>query len=191
FLGHADPRSAARNDDPGNGGRRPIHLRARHTTTGCGVRGGSVVSHPAAGALPRPLQHPALLRVSLPRLALAVLAGLLGLIALVQFVLSLAVILQPREVLYGEAMVYDHAARVLRGEPLYQPLDRPPYTVAAYTPLYYWIAAGLQALFGAGFGPGRCLSFIAGLLAASLVARLAAAQAGDRRAGAFAALLFL
>ncbi len=34
--------------------------------------------------------------------------------------------------MYGEAIVYDLAARVLRGEPLYQPLDRAPYVVVAY-----------------------------------------------------------
>jgi hypothetical protein len=155
------------------------------------VRGGSFMSYPAPGALPHTSQRPALLQVSLPRLGLLVLGSLLALITIVQFVLSAAVILQPREVLYGEAMVYDHAARLLRGEPLYQPLDRPPYTVAAYTPLYYWLAAGLQAVFGPGFGPGRGLSFAAGLAAASLVARITALRARDRWAGAFAALLFL
>jgi hypothetical protein len=130
-------------------------------------------------------------RIDQPRFAVAALGGALAFIAIVQLGWSVAAILSPEELNYGEAIVYSLATRVVHGEPLYQPLDRPPYTVAAYTPLYYWAAAGLQALFGPGFWPGRCVSFIAGLLTASLVARLAAGQAGDRRAGAFAALLFL
>jgi hypothetical protein len=125
------------------------------------------------------------------RPSVAVLAGLLLFIVIVQFGWTLAVILYPGEVLYSEAVVYDKAARILRGEALYQPLDRPPYTVAAYTPLYYWLAAGLQAVVGPGFGPGRGLSFIAWLATAGLVGYLAARCLSDRRAGAFAALLFL
>jgi hypothetical protein len=93
--------------------------------------------------------------------------------------------------MYGEAIIHDHAARLLRGEPLYQPLGRPPYSVAAYTPLYYGLAAGLQAVFGPGFAPGRLLSLLAGLSVVCLVASLAARRAGDRRAGWFAGLLFL
>jgi Dolichyl-phosphate-mannose-protein mannosyltransferase len=116
---------------------------------------------------------------------------LLALIALIQFGWSVGVVLHPGQVDNAEAVVHDQAARLVRGEPLYQPLDRPPYTVAAYTPLYYWLAGGLQAPFGPGFAPGRALSFLAGLVAAGLVAHLAARRAGDRRAGAFAAALFL
>jgi hypothetical protein len=108
-----------------------------------------------------------------------------------QFALSIAAARQPNEVDFGEAILYDHAARLVRGEPLYQPLDRPPYTVAAYTPLYYALAAILQAVVGPGFGAGRVLSILAGLVAAGLVAYLAGHVARDRRAGVFAALLFL
>jgi hypothetical protein len=134
---------------------------------------------------------PVLTSVTLPHLSLAIIASLLGIITVVQLVLSIAVILQPREVMYVEAVVYDQAARLLRGEPLYQPLDRPPYTVAAYTPVYYSLAAGLQAVVGPGFGPGRSLSFVAGFASAIVLAYLATSRSGDRWAGAFAALLFL
>src|SRR5215204_4081850 len=61
----------------------------------------------------------------------------------------------PRELMYGEASVYDVAARILRGEPLYQSIERPPYTYAAYMPLYYHLAAGFRLVVGPGFGPGR------------------------------------
>jgi hypothetical protein len=124
------------------------------------------------------------------RPSVAVLGGLLLFIVIVQVGWSIAVILYPGEVLYSEAVVYDKAARLLRGQALYQPLDRPPYTVTAYTPLYYWLAAGLQAV-DPGFGPGRGLSLIAWLATAGLVGHLAARLLSDRRAGAFAALLFL
>jgi hypothetical protein len=126
-----------------------------------------------------------------PCLALATLGGLLALLAVVHVGQGIALIIEPGEAMYGEAVVYNVAARMLRGEQLYQPLDRPPYTVAAYTPLYYWLAAGLQATVGPGFGPGRVLSFLAGLTTVSLVAYLAARRLRDARAGVFAALLYL
>ena len=92
--------------------------------------------------------------------------------------------------MYGEAIIYGQAARLLHGEALYQPLDRPPFTVTAYTPLYYTFAAGIRDLAGPGFGPGRALSLGAGLVAASLVGYLAARRM-TRGAGIFAALLFI
>jgi hypothetical protein len=126
-----------------------------------------------------------------PRLALAALGGMLLLLTLARLTVGVATVWEPREVEFGEAILYDHAARLLRGEPLYQPLDRPPYTVAAYTPLYYWLVAGARAVAGPGFGPGRALSLAAGLVAAGCVAALAARRVQDVRAGLFAALLFL
>ena len=139
-------------------------------------------------SLARPSQR---LRSCVLPLATALLGCLVALIALAHLARSAVVIPQPWEVMYGEAIIHDHAARLLRAEPLYQPLGRPPYSVAAYTPLYYGLAAGLQAVVGPGFAPGRLLSLLAGLAAACLVASLAARRTGDRRAGWFAGLLFL
>ncbi|HEX9526649.1 MAG TPA: hypothetical protein VF951_04065 [Streptosporangiaceae bacterium] len=85
---------------------------------------------------------------------------------------ALAMILRPDEVRYGEALLYAHADRLVRGVPLYQPIDQAPYTVAAYTPLYYALAALARVLFGAGFAPGRLVSFAAGLIAVACVGRL-------------------
>jgi hypothetical protein len=105
---------------------------------------------------------------------------------------ALAVVLPPWEQMYGESIIYDQAQRLLRGEPLYMPYDdRPPYSVAAYTPLYYWLAAALQALFGPGFLPGRIVSFIAALVAAMLVGYVASQRTGDRWAWPFGAVIFL
>ena len=123
---------------------------------------------------------------------LVVAAGcLLVLLASDRIVRGIAAIQRPVEAMHGESIIYDQAARLVRGEALYQPLDRSPFTVTAYTPLYYTLVAGLQALGGAGFRPGRILSFGTGLLAAILVGRLAARRVGDWRGGLFAGLLFL
>lgn len=97
----------------------------------------------------------------------------------------------PAAIDYGEPVVYGQAARLLTGQPLYQPIDREPLTVAAYTPLYYWAAAGLQYVVGPGFGPGRALSLLSGLVSAILVGVLAGRRAGGLWVGAFGGLLFL
>lgn len=93
--------------------------------------------------------------------------------------------------MYGESIIYDQASRLVRGQALYQPLNESPFTVAAYTPLYYTVVAGLRALGLPGFSPGRVVSFAAGLLAAVLVEQLATRRTADWRAGLFAALLFV
>jgi predicted small integral membrane protein len=121
----------------------------------------------------------------------ALLGVLLALFAIGRLGRGVSAVLEQKEATFGESILYDHAARIVRGEPLYQPLDRPPYSVAPYTPLYYGFAAALQALFGPGFPPGRLLSLLAGLAAAALIGRLTARRAGSRWAGAFAACLFL
>ena len=100
-------------------------------------------------------------------------------------------IVQPVAIDYGEPIVYGQASRIVSGEPLYQPIDRPPYTVAAYTPLYYWLAAQLMTWFGPGFGPGRALSLVAGVATAILVGYLASDRRADFWVGPLAGLLFL
>jgi hypothetical protein len=70
-------------------------------------------------------------------------------------------------------------------------LDQSPFSVTAYTPLYYALVAGLHALVGPGWWPGRLVSLGAALVAAILVGRLAVRRVGDWRAGLFAGLLFL
>jgi hypothetical protein len=57
--------------------------------------------------------------------------------------------------------------------------------------LYYVLAAWLETLFGASFGPGRALSLASGATAAVLVGWLAQRRTQDVRAGVFAAALFL
>ena len=65
-------------------------------------------------------------------------------------------IIQPIALDHGEAIVYYDALRIIHGQPLYQPLDAPPYTVAAYTPLYYLAAAEIWVLAVRDSGQGGC-----------------------------------
>ena len=79
-----------------------------------------------------------------PRLSLAMLIGPVAFCAATLAALrssspywasalvSLTVLVLPYEYMYGEAILYDHARRVVDGVPLYQPIDRPPYTIANY-----------------------------------------------------------
>src|SRR4051794_12088776 len=69
---------------------------------------------------------------------------LLLLLAADRILRGVAAIVRPVEAMYGEAIIYDQAARLLRGEALYQALDLSPFSVTAYTPLYYILVAGLQ-----------------------------------------------
>jgi hypothetical protein len=112
-------------------------------------------------------------------------------IAAAELSLALRQIAEPRELEYGEAIVYAQAGRMLRGEPLYQALDGPPYTVAAYPPVFYAVAAALQSTFGVGFGPGRVVSTLAALVTACLVAWMATRATGGVHYGLIAALLFV
>jgi len=98
---------------------------------------------------------------------------------------------QPVGLDYAEAVVYGQAMRIVSGDPLYQPIDGPPYTVAAYTPLYYWLAGALRLVAGAGFWPGRLLSLVAGIATAAMVGVTAGRRHGGAWPAACAALLFL
>src|SRR5438552_11878024 len=91
---------------------------------------------------------------------------------------------------YGEAPVYSLALRVVGGQPLYRPIDTYPFTIANYPPLFYWVGAALHSLIGPGFGPGRVLSLVAGVLTAVMLAMVAAQRTGPW-VGVFAAALFL
>ena len=105
--------------------------------------------------------------------------------------LALALIWRPDEMRYGEAILYDHAARLLRGEALYQPLDGPPYTIANYTPIYYAVTAGLRWLSGPGLAAGRLVSLCCALVVAGLSAWLVWRRTHARWAAAVAGLLFV
>jgi hypothetical protein len=119
-----------------------------------------------------------------------ILFGVLVLLAVGQLAWTLALVFQPGEIEYGEAVIHDQAGRLVRGEPLYQDFSQPPYTVTAYTPAYYLVVAGLQRLFGPGFLPGRVLSVLSAFSAMGTLGWLTAREAGAARPGVVAALLF-
>ncbi len=130
----------------------------------------------------------------LPRLRVLGVAALtcaLTMIGMAQLESAARALTISGELQYGEAIIYGQAARLLHGEPLYQPLDRMPFTVTAYTPVYYWLGAVLRLLFGDGFGPGRVVSVLAGIAATLMVGHMVAQQTASRWAGIFALLLFL
>jgi hypothetical protein len=106
--------------------------------------------------------------------------GLLGVPASATLARAAWAVVQPVGLDYAEPVVYGQAMRVAAGQALYQAVDQLPYTVAAYTPLYYWLAAALQAGVGPGWWPGRLLSLVAGTATALLVATLAAQPEGGQ-----------
>ena len=104
-------------------------------------------------------------------------------------------LVQPVALDYAEPIIYGQALRLVQRQPLYLPLDTAPFTVAAYTPLFYAVGALLEVGVGAGFGPGRAISLLSGVVTAGLIGWLAAKSTRrPMRAlgiGAFGALVFL
>jgi hypothetical protein len=144
------------------------------------------------GPSSRPLSYRWLPRLlHSPALALTVLGPPLAVLAVVWLGLSVLGVLRPEAADYGEPIVYDHASRLVRGEALYQPLEREPYSVAAYTPVYYVLAALLRVLVGPGLGPGRALSCVAALITIALIGYITGRRARDWRAGLLVGLLFV
>jgi type IV secretory pathway TrbD component len=123
--------------------------------------------------------------------SVAVLSLCLVGLVLIQLRWAIAFLRWPVEIMYGEALIQDHAARILRGEALYQPLGHPSYTVASYTPLFYVLMAATQAVGGPGLLAGRFVSVVATVVTAALLGRLAAGQGRGVVAGALAGLLFV
>jgi hypothetical protein len=121
-------------------------------------------------------------------LAVALVVGILALLRVVQWLDALT---ESQQLDYYEGIVYDNAARILRHEPLYQTIDRAPYSVAAYMPIYPAVAALARTAFGDGFGPGRGVSVVSGLIIACVVSRLTVLHTGKWKSGVFAAVLFL
>jgi len=114
----------------------------------------------------------------------------LALLAVGRLAIGLEAIGESQQLDYGEPIVYGTAARLITGQPLYQPLDRSPFTVTSYTPLYYVLVALGQSVAGPGFGPGRAISLVAGVATSLCIAWLVMRHARSIWAGIFAALLF-
>lgn len=122
---------------------------------------------------------------------IATLGGVLTVTGISQLNSTPHVLYMPGELYYGEAIIYDQAARILHGQPLYLPHDRPPYSHTAYTPVYYGVVAGLRVILGPGFLPGRLVWFVSGLVTAWLVGYIVARRTGRREPGVLGGLFFL
>ena len=101
------------------------------------------------------------------RLPAALLLVLLSVSALLFVHQGWSVILFPYPVDYGEGPLLDQAARLARGEGLYDAdLTSAPFTVANYPPLYPLTQAPLVKLFGPAFWYGRLFSWLSAVAAA-------------------------
>jgi hypothetical protein len=102
----------------------------------------------------------------------AVIFALLAIIVILRGWQAARAISSPYELGYGEAQVRLAAEAFSRGEPLYPSLSAAPYRLLNYPPLYPAVAALAARLLGAGFAPGRILSWLASLLTALVIGAL-------------------
>jgi 4-amino-4-deoxy-L-arabinose transferase-like glycosyltransferase len=106
------------------------------------------------------------------------------------FFLAWRHILYPFELEWMEGGMLDHVNRLLQGKQLYAPPSL-EFTAFSYAPLYFYLAAALGKLFGAGFALLRSISVLATLATLLLIGRWVWLECGSRRAGALAAALYL
>ncbi len=63
----------------------------------------------------------------------------------------------------AEPEILNQAWRFARGETIYRGIDAPPFTFAAYTPVYYVVTGYMMRLTGLSYLPAKLLSFLAAL----------------------------
>jgi hypothetical protein len=103
----------------------------------------------------------------------AILGAVVALQVVIFFLHAYQAISFPYQLDYGEGPILQIAAEMARGNPMYPPVDRPPYIIASYEPAYYLISALGVKLFGLSFWWGRlvsCLSVVLTALFAGLIA---------------------
>lgn len=82
--------------------------------------------------------------------------------------------------MYGEGIVLSQSYMFGSGGPLYHAIGQPPFTITAYTPLYYALVAFLTQFTGPSFLPGRAIALFSLAAAALLVAFAAKKETGWR-----------
>jgi len=88
--------------------------------------------------------------------------------------------------------ILNQAWRMAQGQDIYRDIDTPPFTLAAYPPLYFMISAFMLKFTGLSFLPGRLTSFISAIFIAWAMVCLSRRWNKSGRAGLWAAfLLFL
>jgi hypothetical protein len=95
----------------------------------------------------------------------------------------------PYELEWMEGAAVDHVRWILSGRPLYvEPsLEFVPFI---YTPLYFYVAAGVSKVLGVGFLPLRLVSFVASLGCLWLIGRFVRRETGSWTWGIVSAGLF-
>ena len=117
---------------------------------------------------------------------------LLGVLALAKLAQDWVALFNPLQVDYGESFVYAAAARVARGEVLYQPLVEDGFLFPAnYTPVYYLVTALLQAVLGPGLIWGRATSLVATLVSSACVGMIAGRRAKSWLISCLAVVFFI
>jgi Dolichyl-phosphate-mannose-protein mannosyltransferase len=127
---------------------------------------------------------------TLARRALYILPVVLSAAFLLYFVVIAAARASfPLQLEWLECGVLDSVARITRGQPIYvEPTHR--FVPYLYTPLYYYLGAGMCRLFGLGFTPLRWLSTLCTLGCFGFLYRLTRELTGSPRAGLLASGLF-
>ncbi len=97
----------------------------------------------------------------------------------------------PYDLDYGEGYVLNDSLRLLRGETIYKDVDSYPMVRSPYPPLFLVAYAGLLAVTGPSFLPGRSLALLATLATAGLISLGAWHLTRRRGLAALAGLLFL
>jgi hypothetical protein len=115
----------------------------------------------------------------------AILGAALLLHILVFFLHAYQAVTFPYQLDYGEGPILQIALSVAQGGEMYPPIDRPPYLIASYLPLYYLLSALGVKLTGPAFLFGRLLS-LAGAVA---IAVFSALIVWERTRHAFSAFL--
>lgn len=97
----------------------------------------------------------------------------------------------PFQLNYVEGPLLGVAVRVARGLGAYLPPTAPPYAIAPYGPIPYYLVALCVKVFGVGFAMPRILAVASGVWCATLVGRLVRLWGGTPQVGLAFGLLYL
>jgi len=121
-------------------------------------------------------------------------AGLLA-GAAIFFIQALRSIGVQQDIHYPESAVVFGVINRWRGQPLYHDFHQAPFAVTGYTPVYYFLSAGVAKLFArsvhAVYALSRLVSFIATILTALTASLIVKREGGGKTAQFATALLFL
>jgi len=122
--------------------------------------------------------------------ALLALAAVVGVAFIITYLVTALLRLRyPFELEWMEGATVDHVRRALAGKALYvaPTVDFVPFI---YTPLYYYVSAGVVKLTGIGFLPLRLVSLLSSLGCFVLLSLMARRESGSRLVGLLAAGFF-